>query len=132
AEAAQARADALLRKAGQGVDAAAAAAREQALELYRQAAEAYEQAAEGRLPAERAARLRRGAACFLQARDHARAAALLREFIDKVPDPERKAEGWFTLAGAHRALKETEAAQKAYYQCIQYPKSPLAARARLE
>jgi tetratricopeptide (TPR) repeat protein len=132
AEAAEARADALTRKAGQGVDPVAASERDQALALYRQAAEAYEQAAEGRLPAEKAVRLRRGAACYLRAGEHARAAGLLREFIEKIPHPEAKAEGWFTLAGAHRALKETEAAQKAYYECIQYPRSPLAARARLE
>jgi predicted negative regulator of RcsB-dependent stress response len=132
AQAAEARADSLMKKAGQGVDPVAASERDQALALYRQAAEAYEHAAAGRLPAEKAQRLRRGAACYLQAGDHARAAVLLRQFIDLIPEPEHKAEGWFTLAGAHRALKQTEAAQKAYFACIQYPQSPLSTRARLE
>jgi TolA-binding protein len=132
AQAAEARADCLTKKAAADLTPAE---RAQAQSLYRQAGAAYEQAAVGRLPAEKALRLRRGAACYLQAQgpeDHARAAELLKQFIELIPEPERKAEGWFALAGTHRALKDNAQATKAYYECIQYPKTPLIIRARLE
>src|SRR5262249_50708542 len=96
---------------------------------------AYEASAAGRVPAEKALRLRRGAACYLQAQkpaDYTRAAALLQEFLAQATDPEQKAQAWFALAGAYRALKDAKGAKEAYTQCIQSPESRLAYRARLE
>jgi hypothetical protein len=135
AQAAEARADSLAKKAGAGVGSAAAKGREQAQQFYREAGAAYEQSAAGRIAEEKALRLRRGAACYLQAQDHddrVKAAALLREFIELTQDPGRKAEGWFALAGAYRALHDGDQARQAYYACIQYAKGQQATRARLE
>ncbi|MCI0458686.1 MAG: tetratricopeptide repeat protein [Gemmataceae bacterium] len=131
AQAAEAHALALAARARQGVGPEASTVAEQAQALYRKAGENYKQSAAGRTPAERAARLRRGAECLLQARDHAESILLLKEYVDLEPAPERKVEGWFMLAGAYRAQKQGEPARAAYEQCIQHPRSPLAARARL-
>ena len=135
AQAAEARADCLAKKAAGDSSPLAASEREQALKLYRQAGTAYEHAAVGRLPAEKALRLRRGAACYLLAQgpqDQAKAAELLKQFIELIAEPEGKAEGWFALAGTYRALKDNAQATKAYYECLQYPNTPLVFRARLE
>jgi tetratricopeptide (TPR) repeat protein len=135
AQAAEARAEFLAKKAGASVGPAAAVDRDQAQKFYREAGAAYEQSAAGRSAEEKALRLRRGAACYLQAQgrnDRTQAAALLQQFIELSTVPERIAEGWFALAGAYRALHDSDQARRAYYACIQYPKCQQAARARLE
>ncbi|HEX9373194.1 MAG TPA: tetratricopeptide repeat protein, partial [Roseiflexaceae bacterium] len=132
AQAAEAHAAALIARARQSVGPEASTLAEQARALYRKAGDGYKLSAAGRTAAERALRLRRGAECYLQARDHAEGILLLKEFVDLEPAPERKVEGWFALGGAYRAHKQAELAQSAYEQCIQQPRSPHAARARLE
>jgi tetratricopeptide (TPR) repeat protein len=132
AQAAEARAESLAKKAGPDAGPLPASLREQAQKLYREAGAAYEASAAGRVQAEKALRLRRGADCYLQAREHEKAAVLLRQFLQLAGEPEEKAEGWFALAGAYRALKRAPQAREAYAHCIEYPQSRLAYRARLE
>ncbi len=132
AQATEAHAAALLARPRPDVGPAAASLEDQARVLYRRAAAAYKQAAAGRTPAEKAARLRCGADCAARARDHVEAIALWQQFVELEPAPERKVEGWFALAAAHRAARQADLAVKAYEQCIQFPRSPLAFRARLE
>src|SRR5207245_2181593 len=96
------------------------------------AAAAYEQAAEGRPPAEQAQRLRRSADGYLLAKDHARAVAVLERVVALDAAPEFLAEAWFTLAGAHTALKQTEQAYQAYYKCLNYPPGAVTHKARFQ
>jgi tetratricopeptide (TPR) repeat protein len=135
AQATEERAEHLAKKAGADLGSAAAKDREQAQKFFREAAAAYEQSAVGLGAEEKALRLHRGAACYLQAKGHedrVQAAALLQQFIELTKVPERIAEGWLTLAGTYRALHNTDQARQAYYACIQNPKSQQATRARLE
>jgi tetratricopeptide (TPR) repeat protein len=135
ARAAEARAVALANQAGAGTGPEAAAVREQARKGYREAGAAYEQSAATYAGGEKALRLRRAAACYLRAEgraDRVQAVALLQQFLDLTKVPEQIAEGWFALAGTFRALGEGDQARRAYYACIQYPKSRQAIQARLE
>src|SRR5262249_3774070 len=120
-------------EAARGGGPEAAARTEQARALYRTAAAAYEKAAEGRAPGEQTQLLRRCAACHLQAEDHARAVQVLERVValDMAP-PDFLAEAWYTLAGAHVALRQGEQAYQAYYKCLNYPPSTITHRARYQ
>jgi tetratricopeptide (TPR) repeat protein len=132
AEATEAQAATLVQAARLKTPPEAATLVDRAQVFYREAGALYEQAAAGRLPQEKALRLRHSADCYANAGDYTRAVLVLRQFVDLDPSPDQKAEGWFALAKASQKLRKFEEAENAYQQCIQYDKSPLVQPARFE
>jgi tetratricopeptide (TPR) repeat protein len=112
--------------------AGAGALLDQSRARYRQAGAAYEQAGRGRKTAEQADLLWHSADCYAKGLEPSRALSVLESFVTLPVPPERQAEGWFAVGEARRALRQPEKAREAYYKSIEFPTSPVAARARYQ
>src|SRR5205085_2428523 len=108
------------------------ALREQARAEFRKAGVAFEQAAGTRTGLDQADGLWRSATCFMLGQAYTPAAAVLTRFVALDLPPERKAQGWFSLAEAHTALEQKDEARTAYHNCIAFPTSPVAYQARYQ
>jgi tetratricopeptide (TPR) repeat protein len=106
--------------------------REQAKLFYGKAGAAFELAANARPIGQQAGILERSAACFGQAREFAKAVAILQRFVQIHNSEEVLAAGYMGLADAYEALGQKEQAQAALYKCIEYPNTPHAFRARYQ
>jgi tetratricopeptide (TPR) repeat protein len=105
---------------------------EAARNLFCQAGDAYADAAgQTTLAAEQAEYVWQSAAGYLAGRDHARGSQQLERFLKLDPRPERKGEGWYLLAEAHRQVKNQTAALAAYRECIKFV-TPFAYKARYQ
>jgi tetratricopeptide (TPR) repeat protein len=99
---------------------------------FTQAGAAYEKAMNLRPPAEKAELAWRGATCFARAEQPIRALPVLEDLVKLPTTSERKAESWFALGQAHKAVGHTEQARQAFHKSLEFPTSPVASRARLE
>lgn len=97
---------------------------------FRRAAEAYKHLAQSGSAAPRAEALWQGAHCYLSAKDTKLAQEVLRQYVLLDTNESRLAEGWYLLGDIYRAQANQEDAHQAYVQCLQYPNSAFAFRAK--
>ncbi len=103
-----------------------------AASLFRQAGEAYARSAESAAGLrERAQRLWLAAGGYLRGQDAARAAPVLRRFLELRQGRELTGEAWYLLAESYRRLGSERDAEAAYRECVKYP-GRFAYRARFQ
>lgn len=97
---------------------------------FRRAAEAYKQLAQAGSAASRAEALWQCAHCYSAAKETKPAQEILRQYVLLDTNETRLAEGWYLLGDIYRGQANQQDAHKAYVQCLQYPNTPFAFRAK--
>lgn len=97
---------------------------------FRRAAEAYKHLAQTGSAAARSEALWQCAQCYLSAKETKLGQEVLRQYVLLDTNEARLAEGWYTLGDLYRTQASQEDAHKAYVQCLQYPNTPFAYRAK--
>jgi tetratricopeptide (TPR) repeat protein len=105
---------------------------EEARTQYHRAAVAYEEAAAARAEEAQAAIYWRSAQCYVAANDFNRAGGVLSKFVALEQNEGRLAEGWLALATAYVAQGNKDQARRAYYKCIEFPRTRFASHARFQ
>jgi TolA-binding protein len=121
-----------LEQEAQNKGAAEELLQKQARVLLWEAGAAYARATRQRPVPEKADLLWRSAECFSQGGGPAQAVQMLEAFVKLPLPPQRQVEGWFALGEAHQALGHGLEARQAFYKSIEFPTSPVSAKARLE